>query len=859
VQCVRSRQRRFRLFQIGALALTIWSSGGVAQSPAVSDSTVSVPEVSDAVRRETEAESLSRASVSPDRKWLLLLRQQGIPGLDLVAAPKLVLAGREIDPRANSALSTADAMGTGYTLIRLRDQKAWNVVAPQAGLSGPLWSPGSTEFVFRHRTPNGVELWKGDVDSKTTRALTGPVLNGARSDGGVYPPCFWMPDGARLLCQVIPKGRGAVPELTTALRSPAIEETGNTEQAVAGYGPHLSSNYDDELYDYYMTSQAVLIDAATGSQLDVGRPAIYETLSVSPDGRFLLATRIVRPYSHQYDDERFPKQVEVLDLAGHELRVLASIPTTPWGRHNLGWAPPGARRFAWLPSAPATVTYLDCLDGGDPQKKSRYRDRVLMLPFPFQGKPIEILRTEGRLPAYYPDIRYLPIFGNVAWLEHGGAWVEEYDFATQRKRIWLADTSGSGRAPRVLKDWFSMEDAYTNPGSALMTAGPGGFSTYRGADEAVLRQDGDWVYLVGDGGSPGGDRPFLDRFNVRSLATERLFRSRDHSYEQVVNVLDSRGQTVLTRYEDLTTPPNYYLRDLKRGSRTPLTHAAENIADLRDIRIQKIDYQRNDGLQLSAQLYLPAGYRPGTAIPTIVWVYPWAYVDASAAAQVHGSPYHYPWTDGLPYSRIARLMTAQGYAVLWDTSMPLVGGPNANDTAVTQIVASARAAVDKLVNMGVAAPDEISVAGHSYGALTVGVLLANSDMFAAGIALDGAYNLTNSPLGFQQELRTLWQAPAAYDQLSALMHADRIQAPLLLIHGELDNNWIAKPQESRLLYHALSGLGRRARLVMLPYEGHAPEARESLYVLSSEMLSWMNRYGKQRPKPAAQSAASEEK
>jgi dipeptidyl aminopeptidase/acylaminoacyl peptidase len=424
-------------------------------------------------------------------------------------------------------------------------------------------------------------------------------------------------------------------------------------------------------------------------------------------------------------------------------------------------------------------------------------------------------------------VRYIQLYGNVAWLSNGRAWVEEFDFGLKRKRIWLVDTQQPRQAPRLLWDWLSMEDAYANPGTPLLTSGAGGSSTYRGIDEPVLRQTNDWVYLLGDGSSVQGDRPFLDRFNLSTHLTERLFRSDEHTYEQVIYVLDADAHRVLTRSESHFLPPNYYIRDLKTGKREAVTHLRSAVSELEKVKIEPISYQRSDGLKLSAQLYLPPGFQLGVRVPVIIWAYPWTYVDASAAGQVRGSANRFAWSDGLAYSRVFRLAATKGFAVLWDASMPVVGGLRANDTAADQLVSNAQAAIDKLVEMGVANRNQIAIAGHSYGALMVGVLLSRSNLFSAGIALDGVYNLTNDPLGFQQELRTLWEAPTAYDQLSALLHADRIRAPLLLIHGELDNNWAAPLEESQRLYYALSGLGRKARLVILPYEGHVPEARES--------------------------------
>jgi dipeptidyl aminopeptidase/acylaminoacyl peptidase len=182
--------------------------------------------------------------------------------------------------------------------------------------------------------------------------------------------------------------------------------------------------------------------------------------------------------------------------------------------------------------------------------------------------------------------------------------------------------------------------------------------------------------------------------------------------------------------------------------------------------------------------------------------------------------------------------------------MPIVGRDKAepNDTYISQLVSSAKAAVDELVKRGVGDADRVAVGGHSYGAFMAANLLAHSDLFRAGIARSGAYNRTLTPFGFQSEERTLWQAPQAYLEMSPFMHADRIKVPLLLIHGEADNNTGTYPMQSERFYQALQGHGGVARLVMLPHESHSYRARESILHMVWEMDRWLEQHVRRAPR-----------
>ncbi|NNF26497.1 MAG: S9 family peptidase [Gemmatimonadetes bacterium] len=610
---------------------------------------------------------------------------------------------------------------------------------------------------------------------------------------------------------------------------PVIQESGDEASPAWTFQDLLEDEHDEALFDYYFTSQPVLVDSESGASQPVGQPAVYTSVEPSPSGEYLLAVRSVRPYSYLVPESRFPKEVEVLDMAGRRVAALASLGLDEGGPEHLGFRRAGPRDFSWRPGQDATLLYLEALDDGDPDRELPHRDRVMVLDAPFTGEGSELIRTEHRLGSGAFG------FGSpVLWGEDSRtALVYEFDWPTRSTRTWIVDTARPGAEPRLLWD-RNTDDWYGDPGDPLMTLDDAG--------QRVVRQDGDHMYLVGEGGSPEGDRPFLDRIDLESLETTRLFRSTADSYERVVAVLDSEGREMITQWETEVDPPNYFRIQTDGNARQALTEFPHPQPQLAGITKQKIYYERADGIPLSGELYLPADHEPGQRLPVLLWAYPREFADEAGAGQVRGSAHRFTTISGASHL----LLLTQGYAVLDDASMPIVGGFTANDTYVEQLVANGRAAVDKLVEMGVADRDRIGIAGHSYGAFMTANMLAHSDDFAAGIARSGAYNRSLTPFGFQYERRTFWEAPEVYFQMSAFMHADAINEPVLLTHGIEDNNPGTFPIQSERLYHALKGLGGTARLVMLPHESHGYRARESVFHTVWEMFEWMRRFVKEK-------------
>jgi dipeptidyl aminopeptidase/acylaminoacyl peptidase len=490
---------------------------------------------------------------------------------------------------------------------------------------------------------------------------------------------------------------------------------------------------------------------------------------------------------------------------------------------GFGAVPTGPRFFGWRDDTPATLYWVEAQDGGDPRREAEIRDRVFMLSSPFDGEPAAVIGLGSR-------------YAGILWGSDDLALVSEFWWRTRKTRTWIVQPDRSEVKPRLLFD-RSYEDRYSDPGRPVMVDTPGGRSVLLTGDK------GETLYLSGSGASPEGNRPFLDKLDLATFKTGKLWQSQAPYYESFIRFTDTTGRFFIIRRESQTEPPNYFLRDKKAKKPKQLTAFPHPTPQLNDVKKEIIRYSREDGVQLTATLYLPPGYKPEDGpLPVLLWAYPREFKSAQAAGQMSGSPYQFirvSWSGPLPW-------LTRGYAVLDGPTMPIIGEgeEEPNDTFVKQLVASAKAAIAEVVRRGVGDPKRIAVGGHSYGAFMTANLLAYSDLFAAGIARSGAYNRTLTPFGFQSEERTYWEAPEIYYTMSPFMHADKVNEPILLIHGMADNNSGTFPLQSERFYNAVKGHGGTARLVMLPYESHGYRARESIMHTLWEMDCWLEKYVK---------------
>jgi dipeptidyl aminopeptidase/acylaminoacyl peptidase len=751
--------------------------------------------------------------VSPRGDALFLAEYPSQPSISLVSRPFLRLGGVRIDPRQNSRQRLTQY--TGVTVKWLEGGKTVRIELPVSAKIGmPQWSNDGKKLAFTRDVENGVELWV--ADATTGKAKTIPDV---RVNDVLGMSFDWTKDNSTLLVCLIPGGPRKAPEQPKVPLGPIVEETAGRVARAQTYQDLLKSPFDEELFEFYATSQIGLVNSQTGEVKPIGSPSIISSVSYSPDEKYILVTTIKKPFSYRVPYSEFARMTQVWDANGVMLKTIADLGVSddipPQG------VPTGPRDFEWQPLRDAKVIWIEALDGGDPAKKVPFRDAVMSVDIPSKSEPKELLKIQNR-------------FGELGWTgRRDQVILTEFD----RDRRWRTSTLLDLANPisrRTLFD-LSINDAYKDPGRPVYETQANG--------ERVILQDGDWIYLTGNGASDKGDRPFLDKFNVVTQKKERLYVSGEKSVDRFIAFIKNSRSSGVVRSESKTTVPNYFITDLKSNTKKPVTDFKDPAPQLTGMKKDLIKYSRPDGVALSGTLYLPPGYKQGTRLPVLIWAYPLEYSDPGTAGQVRGSPNAFTFFRGPS----PLFFVTQGYAVLMDATMPVVGDAETmNNTFVEQIVGAAKAAIDKLDSMGVADRARVVVSGHSYGAFMTANLLAHSDLFAAGIARSGAYNRTLTPFGFQSERRTFWEAPELYLKVSPFAYADKIKKPLLLIHGEADNNSGTFPIQSERLFQAIKGNGGTARYVVLPFESHGYSARESVLHVLAEMFEWADKYAKNK-------------
>jgi dipeptidyl aminopeptidase/acylaminoacyl peptidase len=771
----------------------------------------------------TPGVELSPAGGAPGKRWMLIEHFSGLPTIADLAQPELRLAGLRFNPKTDGP--SRGRYETSLELQALPNGKAVAIggLPAHAKIRFADWSPDGRKISFVNisdaKEDAGLSLWIIDVAAAQARRLPGIALNGIFG-----PPCEWLSDSQGLVCRTVPADRGPAPARSEVPTGPVIQENLGRVTPGATFEDLLKNPEDEQIFDYYATSQVEIIPLDGGAK-PLGKPGVFEEATPSPDAGHVLLVERHHPYSYLLPFEAFPERVSVWSVKTGAAKQLSDKPLADNVPNIRDAVPAGPRDYQWRSDAAASVFWAEAGDGGDPRKNATVRDSLFMLDAPFETAPRKLADLTLR-------------YRRVTWGTDRLALVEERRWKDRKRAIWAVAPSAPAAPIKLFEG--SSEDRYHDPGAPLEETNAAG--------KPVLQTTpgGKEIYFRGEGASPEGDKPFLDVMSATNGETKRLWQSTAPSFEIAAAVLDTGAGTVLIRRESQEKNPNYYIEKIGASSSEQVTFFPNPYGTGPLPKKQVLHYKRADGVDLSANLYLPPGYKPADGpLPTLMEAYPTEYKTKAAAGQVTGSPYQFAvlgWGSPVPFA-------TQGYAVLESASIPIIGEGKSepNDTYVEQLVASAKAAIDEGVRLGVVDRNRVAVMGHSYGAFMTANLLAHSDLFKAGIARSGAYNRTLTPFGFQNEERTYWQAPEVYYQMSPFSFADKIKTPILLIHGEADNNSGTFPIQSERLFSALKGHGATVRFVLLPLESHGYAGRESVLHMFWEMNNWLNTYVKNPP------------
>lgn len=771
------------------------------------------------IRKLVDAPLPPSVLVDPAGSRLVLLDLPGYKTLQELAEPELRLAGLRINPRNHNRARVNVTTGISVQEIASGKRVAVEGLPASPRIQWTRFSPKGTYFSFVQCDPEGLSVWTVDLAAGRASRVTPPSVSAVLDF-----PYQWLPDESGLLVHVRPSLEPFVAPVALPV-GPVVKEAAGRKAPARTYQDLLKNQNDERTFAYYATTE-VRRFALDGTSVAVLPPAIRRAVRPSPDGRWILVTTVVEPFSYRFPVSRFAYRTEVADAAGKKAATLVEKPVQDAIPVAFDATEKGRRAFSWRDDAPASVVFAEAEDGGDPANDVPFRDRLFLLDAPFEASPRPFAKTRNR-------------FQEIVWGEGGVAIVSDFRWKDRNQKTYLTNAAAGDAEARILFD-LSTENLYGQPGDFV--TGPDA----RGREVLRRSRDGKSLWLAGEGYAPEGNRPFLDSWEIATGRTTRHWRADGTStYERIVRVLDADRGVLLTRVEGSKQFPNYVVRNVKaRIAPRPVTAFENPFQALEAVKTSKVRYKRADGIDLAGDLHLPPGYDPARdgRLPLLLEAYPSEFKDKSAAGMVDSSPHAFvrpSW--GSPV-----FWALRGFAVLENAQFPIVGegAREPNDTFVEQLVANAKAAIDALDGQGIVDPKRCAVTGHSYGAFMTANLLAHSDLFAAGIARSGAYNRSLTPFGFQAEERTYWQARDVYSRVSPFDHADRINEPLLMIHGEADNNPGTFTLQSERLFEAIQGLGGRSRLVLLPYESHGYAARENILHMLWETGTWLETWVK---------------
>ena len=740
-------------------------------------------------------------SMNSNRDWMIFSYRSTYKTLDDLNQEEMKLAGLRVNPVTN--ISSTITYVNNLKTRKLTDKNEAQVkgLPNNPKIAYLSFSPDEKKLAFTNTTSNAVELWILDLTTNTAKKISNQPLN-----ANLGSPFVWMSDSENLLVKVIPANRKElIDEKKNLPTGPIVSNSDGKVSQNRTYQDLLKNPQDEANFETLAKSELVKI-STSGTAQKFKDAELYTSVNFSPDGNYLMLTTIQKPYSYIVPLSRFPMTSTVYDKEGNLVKTVNETPLNEIMPKGFSSVRAGKRNMSWRDDQPATLVYAEALDGGDQAKQVEYRDELFLWEAPFNAEPRSFFKTKQR-------------FSNIEWSNSNVAIITDSWYDTRNSKSYLVNLTDN--SSKIIDD-RNYQDVYSDPGNFVETKNKFGRS--------VINIDNNKAHLIGDGFTKDGQFPFIDELDLNGLGKKRIYKSNlKNSKESIVDILDAKSGKVLVVEQSSSQYPNYFVRNIKNGKATAVTNFENPFESIKNVYKEVIKYKRNDGVELTGTLYLPANYdrkNHKEKLPLLIWAYPREYVNKDTAGQNTQNPNDFTFPS---YGSFIYWVT-KGYAVLDDASFPIIGEGDAqpNDTFVTQLVANGKAAIDAVDKLGYIDRTKVAVGGHSYGAFMTANLLTYSKDYACGIARSGAYNRTLTPFGFQSEQRNYWDVPEIYNTMSPFMQADKMKTPMLLIHGEADNNPGTFTLQTERYFQALKNLGAPVRMVLLPKEAHGYAAKENI-------------------------------
>jgi dienelactone hydrolase len=805
--------------------------------------------VQNILHRDSHFDVLS--NLSPDKDHVMIPVREDFSSLELMMQKTYRLGMLEICPNVNREWRLSTYGIKGLKIFSIAQKKSWVVQLPKNILiSDMVWSPDGKKIAFLSHLRQGSQVWITDVESGKVEAIheafVMATLTGRRRyrrDVISSPSQMlqWTPNGS-VITLVVPENRGAEPKRDPIPDSPIIRHTREKATPTPTYPFLLRTSYDRELFRYYTTAQ--LAELVPGKPLRaIGDPAMYMNVSLSPDGLYILAEKLTEPFSFIVSYSDFPRDLVVMDMDGEILSSIRRIPLQEVAarRDRNGPLDDLPRDVAWRPDGKGLsflwrVPKTEEGKSKDEEEKDKNnnglerKDRLMLLSPPFDLDRAEVIVSSQKK---FEEISY-GVDGRYAFAKISGRG-EDFEKGTDIVAYDLGKTPPKRIV--LLKD-IEEENPLEMPGNILRTM------SGNGVISALTSSDGGAIYLQGEGYRKDFiNRPFIDRIEIETGKKERIFESAADMYERPLVALDGDLKAIVVSRESRTVFPDSWLWK-EGGSVMRLTSNRNPFPEFADCKREDFVFERRDGLEIRGHISLPVGYQSGEKVPAVFWTYPREYGSFKEYERAALRRHNLNAFLQLSTRNASDIWLSQGYAVVVP-DIPIIGeDEDYNNNYITHLVDSMYAAIRKVDELGNVDVDHLGHGGHSYGAFATANILARTPFFKAGIAGDGAYNRTLTPMTFQSERRFIWEAQDVYLEMSPFFQADHIDTPLLMYHGAVDNNTGTFLIQSERLIQALTGLGKNAVLYIYPFESHGPRCKETYMDMWARWLSFFDIYVK---------------
>jgi len=794
----------------------------LATAPMIGQENITYQKPSKEILQLADYDRAPTVSMNTSKEWMVLSYRNTYKSLDELNQDELRLGGLRINPITN--ISSTASFINNIKIKKTNDKTETNVkgLPLNALISNVTWAPNETKLAFTNTTATGNELWILDLPTATAKKLTDAVLN-----ANLGNPITWYKNSSEMLIKVIPANRRALIDAAKAIPTGPI--VSSAEEGVVSqnrtYQDLLKNKTDETNFETIVTSELYTIDL-NGNKKLFKKADLYSGETFSPDGNYILLTTIQKPFSYLVPLSRFSMKTIAYTAEGKEVKLVNDVALSEVMPKGFMAVREGKRSMSWRGDKPATLFFVEALDGGDPAKTVEKRDALYTWEAPFTNQPELLTKTTQR-------------FGGIAWGDDETAIVYDQWYDTRNIKTYLFNPS---KKSELVTIWDrNYQDIYSDPGDFQTKKND--FGRY------TLQKESNKLYLIGEGHTKEGQFPFIDELDLATLKINRLYQSNlTDRIESISEIIDVKKGDVLVNIQSKNDYPNYYFRNIKsKKDLKQITFNKNPFESIKDVHKEVIKYKRKDGVELSGTLYLPAGYdrkNHKQKLPLLIWAYPAEYKDKNSAGQSSANPNEFTF----PYYGSFVYWAAKGYAVLDDAAFPIIGEgtQEPNDTFIEQLAMNAEAAIDAVDKLGYIDRTRVGVGGHSYGAFMTANLLAHTKLFACGIARSGAYNRTLTPFGFQSEQRNYWEVPNVYNTMSPFMNAEKMKTPMLLVHGEADNNPGTFTLQTERYFQALKGLGAPVRMVILPKESHSYVAKENILHLLWEQEQFLDKHLKNK-------------